>query len=249
MLLAVLSDIHANIHALSQVMADTKKKNVDKIVCLGDVVGLHTHPAECIDLLRSENVYCILGNHDAGVIGRLERKSFPADCWEVIEWTRSILNADQMNYLSTLPPQALVDESIWVMHGYFENVSRYMVGTMRILLAASRLKIRSIALGFYGHTHTVSAHVINGVPPFAGIHSVSPLSMRTDRKSVTLCNPGTVGQPRDADACARYLTYDSERGEVVFHRLEYAYEDVVKETLSHFPHHASFYAGFAKRGR
>jgi predicted phosphodiesterase len=244
MLVGVISDVHANVQALRLVMADMRDRGVEKVVCLGDLVGFHTHPGECIDLLRSESVFCILGNHDAGVIGKLDRHRFPVECWDVIEWTRGQLSSDQLQYLSSLPNHTRVDGSMWLMHGYFRNVTRYLVGNIRIALAGSRLRIRGIRLGFYGHTHHPKAHVVDGTLPLNNVRELAPSGILTNRHSVYLCNPGTVGQPRTADACTRYLTFDSEGNNITFHRIEYDYAEVVNETLSHFPRHASFYDRF-----
>jgi diadenosine tetraphosphatase ApaH/serine/threonine PP2A family protein phosphatase len=36
-----------------------------------------------------------------------------------------------------------------------------------------------------------------------------------------LINPGSVGQPRDCDWRAAFVVYDSERREIVYHRVPY----------------------------
>ena len=53
MKIAVISDIHSNIYALNEVLEDIKNKNVDIIVCTGDLVGYGTRPNEVIETLRS----------------------------------------------------------------------------------------------------------------------------------------------------------------------------------------------------
>ena len=63
---AVLSDIHSNIEALSAVLADIEKRGIEKIYCLGDVVGYGPNPRECLDLIIERSEFCVLGNHDYG---------------------------------------------------------------------------------------------------------------------------------------------------------------------------------------
>ena len=46
MRIAVISDIHSNIYALDKVIEDIKSKNVDMVVCTGDLVGYGTRPNE-----------------------------------------------------------------------------------------------------------------------------------------------------------------------------------------------------------
>jgi len=244
MLVAVVSDIHSNIQALSLVLEDIRKKRVDKVVCLGDIVGFHSHPAECIDLLRKEGVFSILGNHDAGVVGLLQREQFPSECWDAILWTRSRLCADHLLYLRSLRRHSIVDASMWLMHGCFGNVSRYLVGHMRIVIAAARLKFRGIKLGFYGHTHDARVLRVVGMKLVNNVHELLHSKTFTDDNSVYLCNPGTVGQPRTSDTFASYLIFDSKEGSISFHRLGYDYNKVLEETLALFPHHRYFYSKF-----
>ena len=52
MRIAVISDIHANLHALEAVLADIDRRGADEIWCLGDVVGYGPRPNECVDLVR-----------------------------------------------------------------------------------------------------------------------------------------------------------------------------------------------------
>ena len=58
MRIAVISDIHSNIYALDKVISDIKSKNVDMIVCTGDLVGYGTRPNEVIHKnKRRKNTY------------------------------------------------------------------------------------------------------------------------------------------------------------------------------------------------
>ena len=64
MTVAILADIHSNIEALSVVLEHMESKGVNRIVCLGDVVGYGSEPRECVDLNREHVTTCIMGNHD-----------------------------------------------------------------------------------------------------------------------------------------------------------------------------------------
>lgn len=64
MRIAVISDIHSNLYALQAVLKDIEQKNIDKIVCTGDLVGYHTHPDEVVNLIREKNIDTVMGNHD-----------------------------------------------------------------------------------------------------------------------------------------------------------------------------------------
>ena len=64
MKIAVFSDIHGNLPALRSILCDIKKENVDRIICLGDVIGLGSNPKECLDLIIDNNIEMMLGNHE-----------------------------------------------------------------------------------------------------------------------------------------------------------------------------------------
>ena len=64
---AILADIHSNIEALSVVLDHMRSKGVDRIVCLGDIIGYGPNPRECLSqLFRSE--VAIMGNHEEAVM-------------------------------------------------------------------------------------------------------------------------------------------------------------------------------------
>jgi len=62
---AILSDIHANTDAFGAVLDKCKAENVDKYICLGDIVGYNAEPSECIAMLRElKPIAVVKGNHD-----------------------------------------------------------------------------------------------------------------------------------------------------------------------------------------
>ena len=70
MRIAIISDIHSNLIALESVFHDIEQLWVDKIVCLGDVVGYGPAPNECVDLIKQKVDVCLMGNHDWAVLGK-----------------------------------------------------------------------------------------------------------------------------------------------------------------------------------
>ena len=97
---AIVSDIHANLQAWQAVLKDIKKKDVDAILCLGDVVGYGPDPAAVLDSCYEECSYFILGNHDAVIGKRLDSNLFNDSAKYIIEWTKNQLT-DQAESLQT----------------------------------------------------------------------------------------------------------------------------------------------------
>ena len=69
---AVISDIHSNLEALTEVLRAVEAQKVDRVVSLGDIVGYGASPNECCRLVRNVAEVTLLGNHDAAVAGRMD---------------------------------------------------------------------------------------------------------------------------------------------------------------------------------
>lgn len=50
--IAVISDIHGNLEALKSVLEDIKKRNIKKIICLGDIIAKGSNQKECLELIK-----------------------------------------------------------------------------------------------------------------------------------------------------------------------------------------------------
>lgn len=246
MKLAIISDIHANATALKIALAAIRATpGVDRIICLGDVVGFHTQPGECIELVRANNIRCISGNHDAGVAGKLGEEKFPWECWEAIEWTRKELDRAQHQFLQSLSTMTAEGRQFWMMHGVLGDVHHYMNREWKVRYVASRLWLARCRFGFFGHTHTQTCYRIGGLP-FAGtleaLDVAQPISL--DDRSTYLINPGTIGQPRTRDSHVRFAFIDFENRLLTFERIPYDYASVTRQTLNVFPRHAPLYKRF-----
>lgn len=65
---AFISDIHGNLEALCAVIKDIELRNVDEVICLGDIVGYGPDPEACIDFVMEKAKITIMGNHDHALI-------------------------------------------------------------------------------------------------------------------------------------------------------------------------------------
>ena len=62
--IAIISDVHADVHALSDALAQAERLGCDAVICAGDLVDGGLFPDETIALLRERAIPCIRGNHD-----------------------------------------------------------------------------------------------------------------------------------------------------------------------------------------
>jgi predicted MPP superfamily phosphohydrolase len=74
--IAVISDIHGNLHALDAVLNSIADDGPDAVWCLGDLVGYGPRPNRCCTFVAERADVCLIGNHDLGVLGRLDLDDF-----------------------------------------------------------------------------------------------------------------------------------------------------------------------------
>jgi protein phosphatase len=104
MKIAIISDIHGNLEALKATLKDIKKRQVDKIICLGDIIAKGIHPKECIDLIKKQCEIVIQGNCDKYFA--MEHEDFeqmPEQEKKRIKWNKSMINKEDRDYLLNLP--------------------------------------------------------------------------------------------------------------------------------------------------
>jgi predicted phosphodiesterase len=201
----IVSDVHANHTALEAVLADAEP--VDRIWCLGDVVGYGPDPNECVERLRAlPHLSCILGNHDAAVAGLIPLDTFNPEARSSILWTRSVLSVQNIAWLAALP-ECIVEENVTLAHGSPRNpVWEYILDPSA---AALSFDFFDTDVCFVGHTHLPIAYTRNGQSKPARWDI--PLHTEEFRlKGKCIINPGSTGQPRDRDPRAAYGIFDTQ---------------------------------------
>lgn len=215
---AVISDVHANLEALSAVISKIAELKTNRILCLGDIVGYNTNPNEVIDILKSEKALCIKGNHDAVACGLEEPDAFNPLARRAALWTREQLLKESNDFLRSLPRELKVD-NFFIFHGSIHDTNRYIFDEEDIKENSLLMEKLTGApqIGFFGHTHVRTAcSYYRGVVS----HELSEELHLSDSK-MYLINPGSVGQPRDGDPRAAFLVYDSRDKKVSFYRIGY----------------------------
>ncbi len=185
MRIAVISDIHSNIQALTQALSIIDERQVDKIYCLGDIVGYGGNPNECLDLIRERASLCILGNHDLASIDPANAEFFSRPGRIAIEWTHSVLTPDNANFLSSLPYTASIDICTLVHASPLDPEQWQYVLSLQV--AKMQFPAFPTQLCFIGHTH---------VPAVCG-EDLKTFVLKKEKRF--LINVGSVGQPRDGN--------------------------------------------------
>ena len=214
----VAADLHSNARAFEAVLADAARgKGFDELWVLGDIVGYGPHPEECIRLVRDYPHVCVGGNHDLGVLGRIDLARFNPEAALACLWTRGRLSTEAHAFLRTLPlrleraPFLLVHGSprdpVWeyvLSEGEARDMPAYCEATHCLV----------------GHTHRPAVYRMDGGPR-GSMGAVVDGTVLELGGGHFIINPGAVGQPRDGDPRAAYAILDTEESMIAFHRVAY----------------------------
>ena len=229
MRIAIISDIHSNLAAFEEVLADIERMDVDVVVSLGDNIGYGPDPEEVLQLIRQRQIPSILGNHELGLIDPSFLAWFNDSARRSLEINRELLSSESLNYLQALEPTLSMHECLFV-HGVPPD------STTRYLFEVSNQELVNILacldqeLAFVGHTHALRLIAYDGrrlrhlhLP--AGIISL-------ESGSKYLINAGSVGQPRDGDSHAKYLIWDRESRQLEVRFVRYDIARTVKGIMA-----------------
>jgi predicted phosphodiesterase len=215
---AIVSDIHGNLHALEAVLEAIDRDAPDAIWCLGDLVGYGPRPNRCCALVAERADFCLIGNHDLAVLGRLDLDDFQPDAALSARWTAAALEDEPRAYLESLEPSG-EREGIGLFHASPRDpIWEYVLSPD---VGAASMAATSQAVVLVGHSHVALRYGVSDgtlLPSPGG----TELELRDGR---WLLNPGSIGQPRDTDPRAAWMLLDLEARRASYRRVEY---DVAK---------------------
>ncbi len=207
MRIAVLSDVHANLEALTAALDRVDALGADHLVCLGDVVGYGPSPAEVLEVIRARADLVVLGNHDAAVATGNEIDRLPKDGQVAARRHREMLSDDDLDWLAGLPLTAERFGATFAHAGpaypeMWPRIETY--GDAREQFMAFETD-----LCFVGHSHKPAI-----LSETLGVFRVRPGHR-------FLVDVGSVGQPRDHDSRLSFALWDTEAGTVEHVRAHY----------------------------
>lgn len=211
MRIAVLSDVHANLHALQAVLADIDAQRPDGVYCLGDLVGYGAFPNEVIALIRERGIPTVMGNYDEGVgfdrdecgcAYRTPEARRMGD--ESLFWSREVVTADNKAFLRSLQPQIRLEADgvrILLVHGSPRKINEYFYEDRPDSSFKRLAESMEADVLVMGHTHLPYVKRIGGV---------------------LFVNDGSVGKPKDGDPRACYALVElGGENSASFRRVEY----------------------------
>lgn len=218
MIVAFLSDVHANLPALRAALDVAERYGAERLVLAGDVVGDGPHPAEVIELLQAKQVEAIRGNVDRKVLRAARRKQKKSESGKAAKesgqrqnrtWTAAQLSADHLSWLKSLPKQGTVkvgDRRVLVVHGSPLGDADSIYPSLTAIGLAGKLEpLQTEPPGVLvcGHTHVPFAREIEGT---------------------LVVNCGSVGRPADGDPRGSFALLDfGDSGSIRCQIIRFAY--------------------------
>jgi diadenosine tetraphosphatase ApaH/serine/threonine PP2A family protein phosphatase len=213
---AVVSDIHSNLHALEAVLAAIDADAPDELWCLGDLVGYGARPNECCAVIAERADVCLAGNHDLAVRGTIDLAEFGGEAGVAARWTREMLEPEAQELLDSLEPQG-VARGVALFHGSARDpIWEYVLSDEAAFVT---IALANVPLVLVGHSHVALQIALSGEEIRGGV-APAGTELKLDGLQALL-NPGSVGQPRDSDPRAAYLLLDLDARVASFRRVEY----------------------------
>lgn len=227
MLIALLTDMHANLEAFRACLDDAERRRADRFVFLGDLVGYGADPVAVTQLAMqyvARGAVAIRGNHDDASVAA--HSTMTADAEAAIAWTRSVLDEHCRRFLDQLPMQAEEDDRLYVhADASAPHAWRYVADTES---AWRSLEATTARVTIVGHTHKPRLFRLpaRGVMPSTPsqverlrVPAGTPINLLPDSQWLVVL--GAVGQPRDDNPAAFYALFDVETQELLCVRVPY----------------------------
>jgi len=221
MRLAILSDVHGNLEALTVCCAHARAQGAQGFVCLGDFVGYGAEPEATLQLLRAlPNFKAVRGNHDQALFVAPTPLA-PPGVNAAIAWTRPRLSPESLAYLQSLPYLYRAGAATYA------HASAHCPGEWDYLTQPGQiedcLEAAGTPLTFIGHVHVPRVFYETPGGAIRELGPVHGLAVPLSAQARYVINVGSVGQPRDGNNATCYVLYDEEGAAVTFHRLAYDY--------------------------
>ncbi len=208
MRIAIISDIHGNLDAFNQVLADIDHSDVDEIICLGDNIGYGPEPDQVIKTVEARQISSVIGNHELAVIQPKFLKWFNPVARKSMEKSLPLLSDQSLSYISKQKSH-FVTHGCRFVHGFPPDsalIYMFQVSDHRKKLALKNMKEN---ICFVGHTHMLEMISYNGLSCDTSTLPDGITSLENEEKYIF--NIGSVGQPRDGDNRAKYALWDISR--------------------------------------
>ena len=212
----ILSDIHANIEALTSVLLAAEKEG-EITYCLGDIIGYGPNPSECLEIMRHYSLLTVMGNHETAVLHPGMTAVFNPEARKAVFWTTENIFGEDWDQIRAFPPKK-TQGNIILLHSSPIEPERWHYLHSDEDLEANLRCLEDGQVCFFGHTHVPGVYCLKDDRFFS-----RPIDqeVKLELGIRYLINVGSVGQPRDRDPRAAYCVFDPDLKTVAIRRVSY----------------------------
>ena len=225
MKIAIISDIHSNLEALTAVRLEIEKEAVSQVFCLGDMVGYNANPIEVLQMIQEMNAVCVAGNHDQAAVGMIGTDSFNEVAAAAAQWTMKQLGPKEKAFLQALPLVRRIDE-MTLVHATPDQPQEWGY-ILSVDDARRSFQHLESTYCFIGHSHLPG--VFEEKRGLVFFHS-GIFEFKTKERYII--NVGSVGQPRDKNPKASFVIFDAAARTVDFRRVPYNIAQTQRKILA-----------------
>jgi len=217
----VIADIHGNREALVAALAALEARGVERLACLGDIVGYNADPDECAAIVRERRMLTIAGNHDLISVRRLGFGRCANNAAYALRRTRRAIAAETAAYLEQLPMYREIEPGVMLVHGGVRDVQQYMTNRSVIEQNAAWLRedFPGARVCFFGHSHEQKVYRVEGD---CVEEAAAQERHALERDALYFINPGSVDASRKrGEKLAECALFDPHAWTLELLRLPY----------------------------
>jgi diadenosine tetraphosphatase ApaH/serine/threonine PP2A family protein phosphatase len=211
-----------SLRTFTRAIAARQTAKLHQLCVPGDFVGYCADPKACVDIVRGMKAPCVKGNNDEYCAADGPLDGFNPKAAKAVEWSRNQLTADDRQWLRELP-YVLNLQNFTLVHATLNGPEKWGYVFDR-LAAASSLACQKADLCFFGHTHVPVAFVRDTM-----VRGGTFTKLMLERGKQYFVNGGSVGQPRDNNPKAAYVTYNLKDSAIELHRVAYDIDTAKKK--------------------
>jgi diadenosine tetraphosphatase ApaH/serine/threonine PP2A family protein phosphatase len=234
MKLALLSDLHANRHALQACLADAHARGAQQYAFLGDLVGYGAEPAAVLDIVMAmarECAWVLRGNHDDAALGAAVGTNRADGAGA--EWTRAQLTPAHSGFMANLP-LVIRQDFILLVHASANEPQRweYVKDNITASMSLNAAGAAGASHVFCGHVHEQRLFFQGAAQRVMAFEPTPDIAVPMPRHRRWLATVGSVGQPRDGRPEAMYAIFDTGSLQVTFVRVPYDHEAAARAIVA-----------------
>ncbi|MCP4347397.1 MAG: metallophosphoesterase [Desulfobacterales bacterium] len=229
MKIAVISDIHGNLEAFRQVLADIDSSGTDTVISLGDNIGYGPDSEQVIRLIRERNIPSVMGNHEWAVADTGNMDWFNPVARLSLQKTMSMMSDESLDFVCNMKSSISFFESRFV-HGFppdMINTYVFQVSNHRMKKIFRWLNER---ICFVGHTHLMGIISFDGRIIKHALLEKGITELSEHKKYII--NTGSVGQPRDGNNNAKYVIWDTSANNIEARFIPYNIAAVAEKIVA-----------------